>query len=86
MTIIILLYIIWQISVGDETMSDFQSKIEREIGKIDRKMDRINSKKYPPIIYETYIEYKLSKLSERRAVACAELERLSQGKSQERVK
>ncbi len=67
-------------------MSDFQSKIEREIGKIDRKMDRINSKKYPPIIYETYIEYKLSKLSERRAVACAELERLSQGKSQERVK
>lgn len=49
-----------------------------EIEKIDAKIDKINGKKFPPIIYETYIEYKLTKLGEKRASLRTEMEKQCQ--------
>lgn len=46
-----------------------------EIEKVDAEIDKINGKKFPPIIYETYIEYKLTKLGEKRASLRTEMEK-----------
>ncbi len=45
---------------------------------IDEKVEKINSKRFPPIVYETYIEYRLTKLAEKRASLSAEIDEQSQ--------